>query len=262
MLDPAAYLKRIGYSGPKDPTASVLINIHRAHMLSVPFENLDIFLGREIICDERRLVRKIVEENRGGFCYELNGALAALLRRLGFRVTLLSARVPRPDGSLAPEFDHLTLRVDLDDPWLADVGFGDLFLEPLKLIPGVEQEQAGRKFRISQLNDSFLLERTEADASWKKQYVFTLQPRQLAEFASMCRYHQTSPESHFTQKRLCSLATADGRITVSDRRLIITVDGRKEERILGSDDVRQRALKEYFGIVLSSDREGHEGTRR
>ena len=252
MLDPAAYLKRIAYSGPINPTAEVLINIHRAHMLSVPFENLDIFLRRNIACDEKAFVQKIVQENRGGFCYELNGAFAALLRGLGFKVTLLSARVPRPDGSLAPEFDHLTLRVDLQEPWLADVGFGDLFLAPLKLVPGFEQEQAGRKFRISQTDDSFLLERTEADGSWKQQYVFTTQPRELAEFAGMCGYHQTSPESPFTQKRLCSLATSDGRITLSDRRLILTVNGRKEERILGSDDEWQRALKEYFGIVLSS----------
>ena len=77
--------------------------------------------------------RKIVNEKRGGFCYELNGAFAALLRALRFRVTLLSGRVARQDGSYGPEFDHLTLRVDLEEPWLADVGFGDCFLEPLRL---------------------------------------------------------------------------------------------------------------------------------
>ena len=250
MLDSAAYLKRIGYSGPVDPAPDVLAAIHRAHMLSVPFENLDIFLGREIVCDERTFVRKIVEERRGGFCYELNGAFSALLRELGFKVILLSARVPREDGSLSPEFDHLALRVDLDQRWLADVGFGDLFLEPVKLIPGIEQEQAGRRFRISQINDSLLLERTEPDGSWKKQYVLTPQARGLADFAGMCRYHQTSPESHFTQKRLCTMATSDGRITLSDRRLLLTADGRREERILGSDQEWNRALQEHFGVVL------------
>jgi N-hydroxyarylamine O-acetyltransferase len=250
MLDLAAYIKRIGYSGPLNTTVEVLRAIHRAHMLSVPFENLDIFLGRNIACDEQAFIRKIVHQNRGGFCYELNGAFAVLLRALGFTATLLSARVPRQDGRLAPEFDHLTLRVDLGQPWLADVGFGDLFLEPLRLLPGIEQEQGARKLRISQTNDSFLLERTEPDASWKKQYVFSMEPRELTEFAGMCRYHQTSPESHFTQRKLCSVATPDGRITLSDRRLMVTVAGRKDEKVLGSEDEWHQALKEYFGIAL------------
>jgi N-hydroxyarylamine O-acetyltransferase len=127
-----AYLDRISYTGPLETTADGLRALHRAHMLSVPFENLDIALGRKIICDEEAILRKIVEQRRGGFCYELNGAFAALLREVGFTVTLLSARVARQDGSYGPDFDHLTLRVDLDEPWLADVGYGDSFVEPLR----------------------------------------------------------------------------------------------------------------------------------
>src|SRR5436853_6637158 len=165
-----ASLKRIGYAGPLKPNSNLLRDLHRAHLFAIPFENLDIAFGREIICDEDAFLRKIIERHRGGFCYELNGAFAALLRSLGFQVSLLSARVPREDGSLSPEFDHLTLRVDLEEPWLADVRFGDCFLEPLRFATGFEQEQAGRRFRISQINDSLLLERTEPDGSWKKQY--------------------------------------------------------------------------------------------
>jgi N-hydroxyarylamine O-acetyltransferase len=250
MVDFAAYLERIRYDGPRDARTEVLAAIHKSHMLAVPFENLDIFLGREIVCDELRFARKIIGENRGGFCYELNGAFAALLRELGYTVTMLSARVPRQDGTLAPEFDHLTLRVDLQEPWLADVGFGDLFLEPIKLLPGLEQEQGGRRFRISDTNDFYLLEGMEADGSWKRQYVFSLQPRQLGEFAGMCRYHQTSPESHFTRKKLCSMATSEGRITLSDRGLIRTINGRKEEKFLSSEQEWYGALKDHFGIVL------------
>jgi len=122
MLNLHAYLARIQYTGPTTPNSETLRAIHRAHMLAVPFENLDIELGRNIPCDEAAAVRKIVELKRGGFCYELNGAFAALLRTLGFEVTLLAARVMRADGSEGPEFDHLTLRVDLAEPWLADVG--------------------------------------------------------------------------------------------------------------------------------------------
>src|SRR5271170_4644175 len=99
MLDVPAYLDRIAYAGPLAPTVDVLRDLHRAHLFSVPCENLDIALGRQIVCDENAFIRKIVERRRGGFCYELNGAFAALLRAIGFRVTLLSARVFREDGS-------------------------------------------------------------------------------------------------------------------------------------------------------------------
>ncbi len=96
MLSLPAYLDRIAYTGPLVPNPEVLRNLHRAHLLSVPFENLDIALGREIVCDESAFVRKIVERRRGGFCYELNGAFAALLRAIGFQVTLLcGSRAPR-----------------------------------------------------------------------------------------------------------------------------------------------------------------------
>jgi N-hydroxyarylamine O-acetyltransferase len=182
----------------------------------VPFENLDIPLGRQIVCDEDTFVRKIVERRRGGFCYEMNGAFAALLRAIGFHVTLLSARVPQPDGSDGPEFDHLTLRVDLEESWLADVGFGDSFMEPLRLKTGIEQEQDGRRFRIVDFGELLHVERAEPGGGWKREYSFTLKPRHLREFAGMCHYHQTSPESPFTRKRLCTIATPEGRITLSD----------------------------------------------
>ena len=244
------YLHRIAYTGSRDPTAETLRHLHRAHMLSVPFENLDISLGRKIVCEEEGFLRKIVEQRRGGFCYELNGAFAALLRELGFEVTLLSARVPREDGSSSPEFDHLALRVDLEGPWLADVGFGDLFNGPVRLETGQEQEQDGRRFRIVEQDGRLQLDRTGPDSRWRRQYSFTLVPRGLDEFAPMCHYHQTSPESPFTRKKVCSMATPDGRITISDRRLIITTNGEKKERQLNSEDEWQCALQEYLGIVL------------
>jgi len=245
----AAYLTRIGYSGPLTPTPETLRGIHRAHLLAVPFENLDIPRRRKIIVDQQAFVRKVVEERRGGFCYELNGAFAVLLEALGFRVTLLSARVPRADGSEGPEFDHLTLRVDLDEPWLADVGFGDSFLEPLRLKYGIEQHQAARTFRIVE-GESLQVERAEADGSWMKEYLFTLQPRRMEEFAGMCNFHQTSPESPFTRKRLCTRATSDGRITLADIKLITTRNGKREERVLASDEEWHATLKQYFGVVL------------
>ena len=250
MIDVSAYLARIGYTGPTAPDPETLRAIHRAHLLSVPFENLDIPLKRRIVVDEGAFLRKIVDRRRGGFCYEMNGAFAALLRELGFRVTLLSARVPREDGSEGPEFDHLTLRVDLEKPWLADVGFGDCFLEPLRLEVGAEQLQDGRSYRIADADGGLEVERTEPDGTWKTQYRFTLQPRRLEDFAPMCHYHQTSPQSPFTRKRVCSMATPEGRITLSDMKLVVTRNGRKEERPLGSEEEIQTVLRETFGVVL------------
>jgi N-hydroxyarylamine O-acetyltransferase len=248
-IDVQAYLRRIGYAGTTEPTAETLRKLHRAHLLAVPFENLDIALKRRITVDPENSIRKIVERRRGGFCYELNGAFAALLGALGFRITLLSARVAREDGSFGREFDHLTLRVDLEESWLADVGFGDCFVEPLRLFERGEQEQTGRVFRISEFDGGLLLnEKVEGD--WKKHYRFTLQPRQIDEFGEMCYFHQTSPESSFTRNSVCSRATPSGRVTVTDTRLVITRNGQREERPLADRQERDRILEEQFGIVL------------
>jgi len=233
MLDVAAYLARIGYSGPTEPNAATLRALHHAHLLTVPFENLDIALGRKVVLDEDALIRKIVELRRGGFCYELNGAFAALLRALGFRVTLLSARVARDDGGEGPEFDHLTLLVELERVWLADVGFGESFLEPLLMETGKELRDPAGTFRLEPIEHRLQLQRAEPDGRWKPQYTFSRQPRGLQEFAGMCHYHQTSPESSFTQKTLCTRATPAGRITLSEMKLIVTKHDQRKERILG-----------------------------
>jgi len=150
-----AYLDRIGYQGPLSLTPETLRLLHRRHLETVPFENLDIPRFRKITIDPDAFERKIVEERRGGFCYELNGAFAGLLTAIGFRVTLVSCHFARKDGTDGPEFDHLALRVDLDDPWLADVGFGDSFLEPLPLKAGIEQKQASGIFRIMSAGSLF-----------------------------------------------------------------------------------------------------------
>ncbi|HKM47968.1 MAG TPA: arylamine N-acetyltransferase [Terriglobales bacterium] len=258
-MDVQAYLQRIHYPGSLTPgvdlpsvdrpSIDLLRALHRAHMFTVPFENLDIGLGREIVCEESSILHKIVDEHRGGFCYELNGAFAALLRAVGFQVTLLSARVAREDGSYGPEFDHLTLRVDLEGPWLADVGFGEGFLEPLRLESGTEQAQCRRAYRLTSLDKEFVLE-VMADGKWKTEYAFTLQPRELPDFAGMCHYHQTSPESHFTRQRICSMATPEGRVSLSDEKLIETRGGSKQERLLSGDQEWRAILRELFGVIL------------
>jgi N-hydroxyarylamine O-acetyltransferase len=224
--------------------------LHRRHLETVPFENLDISLSRPIVLDESKIVRKIVEDRRGGFCYELNTAFAALLRALGFQVTLLSARVARADGSDSPEFDHLALRVDLEQSWLADVGFGDSFSEPLVLQPDIKQNQDAGVFRIIRSRGSLRVETQQPDLSWKPEYRFTLTPRLLQDFAARCHFHQTSPDSHFTQKRICSVVVPNGRITLADSKLITTKNGTRQERLLASEEERRAVLEQTFGIVL------------
>ena len=248
MVDIPAYLARIEYLGPTEPNAETLRALHRAHLMTVPFENLDISLGRNIRLDEVVILNKVVALRRGGFCYELNGAFAALLRALGFDVTLLSARVARANGGEGPEFDHLTLRVDLDEPWLADVGFGESFLEPLRLEAGSEQQDPTGMYRLQQQGERLLMDKALPDGNWRPQYSFSLQSRSLEEFSGMCRYHQTSPESSFTQKRICTLAIPDGRITLSEMKLISTMQGQREERSLNSEEEWNPTLRERFGI--------------
>jgi N-hydroxyarylamine O-acetyltransferase len=248
-MDVVAYLERIGYEGPRVPTLAALRTLHRQHMLTVPFENLDIHLGRIIRLDEAAFFDKIVCERRGGFCYELNGLFAALLRELGYDLDLLSARVANDAGHFGAEFDHLVLLVRFDsESWIADVGFGDSFLEPLAL-EGKEQSSGGMLYFIDRTPQGRLLLRQE-NAVWCPKYVFTLQPRRLEEFAAMCVYHQTSPNSTFPRARVCSRATPQGRITLSEMRLIQTMNGERTERLLESEEQYQQALLEHFGIEL------------
>ena len=243
-----AYLARINYTGPANPTAQTLRALHIAHLRTVPFENLSIHAGEPIVLEDEALFAKIVERRRGGFCYEANGLFAALLRALGFNVTMLSAEVASPDGGYSAPFDHMALMVTLEERWLADVGFGDSFLEPLLLDEQTEQSQGPDAFRIDRAGDYLIVMRREGD-EWKPNYRLTLQPYRYEDFAEMCRYHQTSPESHFTQKRICSRATETGRVTLSDMRLIETKGGKREEGTLDNQNEYDSILRDRFGIV-------------
>jgi N-hydroxyarylamine O-acetyltransferase len=219
-------------------------------MFSVPFENLDIHLGRRITLDETAFYDKVVLRKRGGFCYELNGLFACLLRSLGFRVTMHSARVYGM-GRPGPDFDHMVLLVSLQRQWLVDVGFGDSFLEPLLLDESGMYMQSGTIYRIRPSEQAWLLLEQKAGKEPEIIYDFSLRSRELAEFSEMCLWQQTSPDSHFTQKRVCSLATRTGRVTLSDMNLIVTEKGvRREQQISGEEEYRQ-CLTRYFDVDLA-----------
>src|SRR5207245_5427113 len=232
-MDTEAYLERIGYRGPTRPSSRVLRRLHRRHLLSIPFENLDIHLHRPIILNEATLYDKIVKHRRGGFCYELNGSFASLLKKLGFDVSLLSARVARKGGGFSPDFDHMTLLVQLKESWLADVGFGDSFTEPKRLdISGLQADQ-GKDYRLTRKDGWILLSRrTKRDRFWEPQYKFNLTSRTLEDFVPSCRWQQTSPRSYLQKGRLCTRLTPNGRLTLTDTNFILTRDRKKVERPL------------------------------
>jgi len=243
------YLRRINYSGPLDPTPETLRALQVAHLLAVPFENLSIHAGEPIVLQEDALFTKIVEQKRGGFCYECNGLFAGLLRALGFEVAMLGAGVAHAHGGFGPNFDHMALMVTLADRWLVDVGFGESFIEPLQLDARDEQVQGTRSFRIVDEGDYLILMR-RGDERWEPQYRFTLQPYGFGDYEEMCRFHQTSPESHFTKNLICSRATEDGRITLSGMRLITTSGPQRHEQTLSTQDEYDRILRDHFGVVM------------
>lgn len=146
-MDTQRYLQHIGFTGAARPDLPTLQQLHHRHMLSVPFENLSIIYHQGIWLAPEALFSKVVERNRGGFCYELNTLFALLLREIGFRVSFISGEIRARVGHFGPPYDHLALRVDLEDQaWLVDVGFGDSFLTPLKIVVAEPQPQASGTF--------------------------------------------------------------------------------------------------------------------
>ncbi|MFC7595852.1 arylamine N-acetyltransferase [Terrabacter sp. GCM10028922] len=250
----AAYLTRLGVAAPEAPTLGALASLHRAHLMTVPFENLDIMRGRPIRLDRASLVAKLVDARRGGYCYELNGLFALLLRSLGYAVDLVSARVALPGGGLTAEFDHVALVVtspDLSEPVLADVGFGDAFVEPLPLRDGFERDERGKGVGLVRRDETWVYRERPDGGPWQDQFVFTTTPHPLADFEPRNEWQQSSPESHFTRSRVASRLTPTGRVTVSGQRLITTTHGRREESELADDAAVEAALADQIGLVVA-----------
>jgi N-hydroxyarylamine O-acetyltransferase len=255
-MDINAYLERINYRGSLALTAETLQAIQMAHLLTVPFENLSIHMDEPIVLDDDLLFGKVVTRRRGGFCYELNGLFSALLQALGFDVVMLAASVARDRGEYTPDFAHMALMVKcdpvtLDERWLVDVGFGDSFRRPLLLDNPNEQEEEGASYRITPDGEAFILSECKHGGEWEPHYRFRLTPYQYADFLEMCHFQQYSPESHFRKGRVCSLATLDGRITLSELKFITSLfDGRREEQLLENEAAYLHTLHEQFGITF------------
>ena len=260
LLD--AYLDRLDVERPPTPSLEALRALHVAHLRAIPFENSSVLFGEPIELDASRHVRKLAVEGRGGFCYELNGAFAELLRTLGFEVAYLSARVFYDDGALGQPYEHLALRVPVAGAtWLVDVGFGYSFAEPLLLQPDVEQADPMGAFRLVPAADddggsasgtSLDLEWRHRDGRWVPHYRVDVRPADLAAFGPQCAYLQTDPASPFVQGWMCSRLVEGGGITFLGGRFISSTATTREERDLSDADA-PAVLASDFGIQARPD---------
>ncbi len=248
-----AYLARIGLEPDHlEVNDEVLRLLQRKHLLTVPFENLDIHWKRPIVLDVDRFYAKVVDEKRGGFCYELNGLFNELLKSLGFQTRLVSARVFNGTGH-GPEYDHAAIIVTIaDDEYLADVGFGDFTAEPLRFSLGAEQQDPAGVFVIRNFEDEYFDVAKRDGDTWKSQYIFKDIPRELSEFTEMCDFQQYSPESHFTKGKLCSMMTDSGRKTLTDGKYVLTENEVKTEAPIADEAAFEKILSSEFCINIPS----------
>ena len=269
------YLARIHYSGPIEPTIDALSELHRCHMLSVPFENLSVFGKEEIFLSKDWLFDKIIRRHRGGFCFELNALFSLLLNSFGFKHEKHAGMVfSRKTGRIGPPSDHLILAVNITDcTWLSDVSFGDSYITPLRFSGSADpQEQQSGLYRIRRDGDDYFVEekikiivdnsgREElaketftTDAEWAPRYQFDVIPRTTKDFHERLLYHQRSPESPFTHGRICTMAMPWGRVTLVGSKVITSTylgdnKVRKETKELqdGEEEI-VKELEQKFGI--------------
>lgn len=240
------YLERIGAPMPVAPTLDALRDLHRRHLETVPFENLSIHLDEPLSLDEAALVDKVVDRRRGGFCYELNGLFAALLRALGFDVTLLAASVITAEGTVTPPFDHLVLMVRLGERYLADVGFGAHAIYPLRLDWPEPQQDPGGEFLVVDAPHGDV----DVLTNGVPQCRIEMRPRSLTDFERSCWWQENSPRSSFRDVPRCSRATTGGRITIMNDRLVETVGQDRTETPLATDEQILAAYRQHFGFTL------------
>jgi N-hydroxyarylamine O-acetyltransferase len=253
-LDLDAYLRRIGYDGPREPTLEALSALHVLHPAAIPFENLDPLLGRPVSLDLEALQAKLVGRRRGGYCFEQNALFRAALEAMGFAITPLIARVVwmAPPGTPLGPRSHMLLRVDLTEgPYIADVGFGgQIFSAPLRLETGIEQRTAEGMLRIAPAGDALATE-TQLPTGWAPMYRFTLEPAELADYEVSNWHTSTHPRSLFTNNLLAERLTPKVRLSLLNRRLTRRYpDGGAEVEELTSAEALARALETDFDVEL------------
>ncbi len=245
------YLQRINCSANLKPNLDNLRKLQKHHLLNIPFENLDIHNNIPIKLSIENIFNKVVNQNRGGFCYELNGLFYELLNSIGFDVKMISARVFNQKNGYGKEYDHLAIISKIDDvEYLIDVGFGEFAFEPLKLQIGILQKDQRGNFIIDTFNNEYLKVCKIENEEITPQYIFKKEGKKLKEFKQMCIFHQTSVDSYFTSRRLITLPTVNGRVTISGNTLKIKKLDTTEEVILQDETEYERELWSRFKIKI------------
>jgi len=241
------YFARIGYRGPRDATLATLRALHRAHLLAIPYENLDIHLGRQITLDPEATFAKLVDERRGGWCFEMNGLFGRVLETLGFDIRYLSGAVGRATSGWRAQGNHLVLLVRLDRPWIADVGFGDGFLTPLPLEPGT-YSQGFLQYQVARDGPRWTVHSHEFGGA--EGFDFTLTARTLDQFGMQCRELQTSPESSFVRATVCERFVSNGIIMLRGAVLREVRAGNVTAHIVQDAAEYDRVLRERFDLAI------------
>lgn len=243
-----AYLARIGYEGSLEPNLDTLCAVQSHHAQSIPYEAIDVFLQSPVDQDLERIFEKLVRQNRGGWCYEMNGLMGWALGEMGFDVTRLCGGVMRAFRGDEVMGNHLILRVDLDDIYIADVGLGDANLQPLLLCAG-KQRQGFRSFVLESLEED-LWRCHNNEGALPPNYDFSVAPADEDRLARVGQDLQDDADSMFRQNLTCQMMTEEstkvliGRVFSQER-------GREDRRLLGSEDELLSTLESAFGIVLS-----------
>jgi N-hydroxyarylamine O-acetyltransferase len=241
------YLARVGYGGDTPASLGTLHGLHRAHLQSIPYENLDIHLGVPLTLDPVRIFSKLVDDRRGGWCYEMNGVFAHVLETLGFHVRLVAGTVGRARSGWRAQGNHLVLIVTLDRPWIVDVGFGDGFLTPLPLEAGT-YTQGFLDYRVSRDGPRW---RVDSHAyGGADGFDFTLTPRTLDAFATQCRELQTAPDSSFVKTTVCERFTTRGLVMLRGATLREVTAAGVTSRVLQDADQFATTLRDRFGLDL------------
>lgn len=249
-IDINSYLNRIK-ENRESPSLAYLKRLHRAHLIHIPFENLDIHYGQKIILDYKRIFNKLILNKRGGFCYELNGLFYHLLYHLGFDCFLISASILNEEsGAFGKEFDHMAIIVRLDEMmWLVDVGYGKGMIFPKKVVKDLIQMDYTDYWRLIVDPDEIYFLQVSSDSnSFITKYKFEPKEREFIQFIDQCENHQTSPTSPFRQKKLITRLTENGRITLTDRQLKIMELGVSTETPILNEDEFISKLDQHFGI--------------
>ena len=246
------YLKLIDCENFLTESLQSLSQLHRAHIFRVPFENLDVQLGIPIHLHLPAIYNKVVNGLRGGYCYELNTLFNWLLQQLGYVSQLVSARIVK-NNEPGPEFDHMALLVKMENGWLLDVGFGDLFMTPIEIKPDVVQTDGANYFMIKESEENqYSLWMSATGIRYEEKYRFSLNPVSMKDFEAQNHWKQTSPDSHFVKNLICTLPIPKGRKTILNQRFLQrTGNERKMETFDNPEDLLQ-CLRAEFGIDIST----------